>query len=124
MQQGSALLHQHFSKRAVEFLVPLNRYLNTLMPLPTELNASYATLTGDDTAVGAQRKKHFLKPFNHAQFLSTLDTQHSPLPFKYGKEKKFYERWLRSPAFGLWLADQEEVVHNVVERQTRPKEDH
>jgi hypothetical protein len=77
-------------------LVPLNRYLNTLIPSPAE-NLSR------------------LRPFNDTHFFASLKTHGSPLPFKTSsKQRKFYERWLRTPAFGLWLARQEEIVDDVL----------
>jgi len=77
-------------------LAPLNRYINTLIPSPAE-------------------KAHRLKPFNDAQFFASLKTHGSPLPFKSpSKQRLFYERWLRTPAFGLWLARQEEMVGDVL----------
>ncbi|EIM91458.1 DUF1630-domain-containing protein [Stereum hirsutum FP-91666 SS1] len=56
-----------------------------------------------------------LKPFSQHAFLSSLKTHGSPLPFRSkAKEREFYERWLRTPAFGMWLARQEEVVEKVL----------
>lgn len=94
----SMALRRHFTSRTTEFLVPLNRYLNTLIPAPS--------------AASGSRK---LKPFNDANFFASLKIHGSPLPFKSsGKQKEFYERWLRCPGFGLWLAKQEEVVEGVL----------
>ena len=57
-----------------------------------------------------------LKPFHDAAFFASLKAHGSPLPFKSNaKQREFYERWLRTPAFGLWLARQEEVVQGVLQ---------
>lgn len=84
-------------------LVPLNRYLNTLIPSPLERNAGKARL----------------KPFSSNDFLASLNKNPSALPFKSSsKQRAFYDKWLRSPAFGLWLARQEEVIGAVLGNRT------
>ena len=96
VKEASAALRRHLSSRTAAMLVPLNRYLNTLIPPPTETGTR-------------------LKPFNNAHFLASLKAHGSPLPFRSNsKQKQFYERWLRTPAFGLWLARQEEIVGDVL----------
>ncbi|KAF8557117.1 DUF1630-domain-containing protein [Imleria badia] len=93
--QASLDMRRHFSARTNAMLVPLNRYLNTLMPSPVERNAGKARL----------------KPFSASDFLASLNKSPSALPFKSASKKRaFYDKWLRSPAFGLWLARQEEVI--------------
>ncbi|KAI1797337.1 hypothetical protein LXA43DRAFT_969315 [Ganoderma leucocontextum] len=100
--EASETLRQHFTARTTALLVPLQRYLQTLIPTPTESRSPLP--------VSAR-----LKPFHDAAFFSSLKTHGSPLPFKSNsKQREFYERWLRTPAFGLWLARQEEVVQGVL----------
>jgi hypothetical protein len=100
--QASLDLRRHLSSRTNTMLVPLNRYLNTLIPSPTERTSNS----------GCRR----LKPFSNADFFSSLKANGSPLPFKSAtKRREFYERWLKTPAFGLWLAQQEEVVHRTLQ---------
>ncbi|KAG2756966.1 DUF1630-domain-containing protein [Suillus brevipes Sb2] len=100
--QASLDLRRHFSSRTNTMLVPLNRYLNTLIPSPTERT----------TVSGCLR----LKSFNTVDFFSSLKANGSPLPFKSAtKRREFYERWLKTPSFGLWLARQEEVVHRTLQ---------
>ncbi len=56
-----------------------------------------------------------LKPFSETAFFASLKANGSPLPFKSNaKRKEFYERWLRTKAFGVWIAGQEEVVNGVL----------
>lgn len=72
-------------------LAPLNRYLASLIP--------------------AAGKGLRLRPFNDADFFSSLEVHGSALTFRSGaKRRAFYERWLRTPAFGAWLAQAEERI--------------
>lgn len=97
--QASLDMRRHFCTRTNAILVPLNRYLNTLMPSPSECSTGKARL----------------KPFSTSGFFASLKKSPSALPFKSSsKQKEFYDRWLRSPAFGLWLAHQEEVIGAVL----------
>lgn len=123
--------------------MPLQRYLNTLIPtfadrtapstpnlsstnlsstatprtstLPTHVNRAFNKLTVSvETSTPTQTTLR-LKPFSEAAFLASLKANGAPLPFKStAKRKEFYERWLRTRAFGLWLAAQEEVVDKVL----------
>jgi hypothetical protein len=94
--EASFNLRRHLSSRSAALLVPLNRYLNTLIPRPSESEAS----------TGLR-----LKSFNNANFFASLKTHGAVLPFRSGtKQREFYERWLRTPAFGMWLARQEDLV--------------
>src|ERR1700731_412257 len=101
-------LRRHFCSRTTALLVPLHRYLTTLMPSQAEY------------AESATRRAFPLKPFNTANFLASLKADGSPLPFRSTKKRvEFYKRWLKTPAFGLWLANQEEVVHHVLQQTSR-----
>jgi hypothetical protein len=94
-REPALALRRHFASRTTEFLVPLNRYLNTLIPPPGA--SMYPTQK--------------MKKFNEKDFFATLKSHGSPLPFKSNsKQKEFYEKWLKSPGFGVWLAKQEELV--------------
>jgi len=99
-------LRQHFTTRMVQFLVPLNRYLNTLIPAPIPSNNN-----ADATPGQCAKRPRSLKPFNHEHFMASLKAHGSPLPFRStSKKKEFYERWLRTPSFGMWLARQDETI--------------
>ncbi|KAI0671569.1 DUF1630-domain-containing protein [Trametes maxima] len=101
-RQASEALRQHFTSRTTALLVPLQRYLQSLIPTPSE-SRSNLSVPGR------------LKPFSDAAFFVSLKTHGAPLPFKSNaKQREFYERWLRTPAFGLWIARQEEVVQGVL----------
>ncbi|KAH9168834.1 DUF1630-domain-containing protein [Lactarius sanguifluus] len=102
VEEASFGLRRHFSSRSAALLVPLNRYLNTLIPRPSEVSRATTDLR--------------LKPFNNANFFTSLKAHGAALPFKSStKQREFYERWLRTPAFGLWLARQEDVVGRTLE---------
>lgn len=94
-REPALALRRHFASRTTEFLVPLNRYLNTLIPSPS--SSMYPTQK--------------MRRFNENDFFATLKSHGSPLPFKSNsKQREFYERWLKSPGFGVWLAKQEGLV--------------
>ncbi|KAK7044084.1 hypothetical protein VNI00_007800 [Paramarasmius palmivorus] len=60
-----------------------------------------------------------LKPFNSANFFVSLKAHGTPLPFRStSKRTEFYERWLKTPAFGLWLAQQERIVQSVLKERS------
>jgi hypothetical protein len=96
-------LRRHFHARTTELLVPLARYLHTLIPTPAERAAapSSAPLR--------------MRAFNTPAFLASLTTG-AALPFRStARRKEFYERWLRTPTFGVWLGLQEGIVQGVLE---------
>ncbi|KDQ13515.1 hypothetical protein BOTBODRAFT_133411 [Botryobasidium botryosum FD-172 SS1] len=135
------LVRAHFSSRTSQMLVPLNRYLMTLIPpspthtpssslpssptppspipspsLPSPTPSASATSTTSLTLNTTPR----IRPFLPTQFLASLKTHGSPLPFRSSaKQKDFYERWLRTPAFGLWLTQRVEEVTGVLEKRSR-----
>ena len=101
-RDASEALRTHFTSRTTALLVPLQRYLQTLIPSPSESRSNLSLPAR-------------LKPFSDTAFFASLKAHGSPLPFKSNaKQRDFYERWLRTPAFGLWLARQEEVVQSVL----------
>ncbi|KAN0120747.1 hypothetical protein V8E52_004016 [Russula decolorans] len=106
LAEASFNLHRHFSSRSAALLGPLNRYLNTLIPRPSE------------TSTGLR-----LKSFNNVNFFASLKTHGAVLPFRSGtKQREFYERWLRTPAFGIWLAKQEDLVARTLGNARNEKE--
>ncbi|GJJ08219.1 hypothetical protein Clacol_002428 [Clathrus columnatus] len=99
---ASQSLRQHFSSRTALFLVPLNRYLNSLIPTPAQVSQK-STLQSR------------LRTFSTADFLKSLVEHGTPLPFKSSsKRQEFYTRWLKTPAFGRWLAAQDEIVSDML----------
>jgi hypothetical protein len=104
--EASFNLRRHFSSRSAALLAPLNRYLNTLIPRPSE------------TSTGLR-----LKSFNNANFFASLKEHGAILPFRSStKQREFYERWLRTPGFGIWLARQEDLVTRTLEKARSEKE--
>ena len=104
--EASFNLRRHFSSRSAALLVPLNRYLNTLIPRPSEASTGLR-----------------LKSFNNANFFASLKTHGAALPFRSStRQREFYERWLRTPAFGMWLARQEDLVSRTLENARSEKE--
>ncbi|KAF6759851.1 hypothetical protein DFP72DRAFT_806147 [Ephemerocybe angulata] len=118
-------LRRHFCSRTTQFITPLARYLNTLIPNPTEVRHARARTSPNGNGLnsagigGASSSSLRLKPFSTAQFMESLKKYGSPLPFKStGKRTEFYERWLKSPAFGAWLVQQENIVHSILNTDT------
>lgn len=106
LAEASFNLRRHFSSRSAALLVPLNRYLNTLIPRPSEASTGLR-----------------LKSFNNANFFTSLKTHGAALPFRSStRQREFYERWLRTPAFGMWLARQEDLVSRTLENARSEKE--
>ncbi|KAF9007539.1 hypothetical protein BDQ17DRAFT_1238106 [Cyathus striatus] len=104
---ASLLIRRHFCQRTTQMITPLQRYLHTLLPSPKEV--THAQTQSSNTPLR-------LKPFNNANFFASLKAHGSVLPFKStSRRTEFYERWLRSPAFGAWLAQQEQIVQGVLE---------
>ncbi|KAJ7645371.1 hypothetical protein B0H17DRAFT_1104050 [Mycena rosella] len=103
---ASLELRRHFHARTTELLVPLARYLHTLIPTPAERAAA--------PAPGAPLR---MRAFSAPAFLASLKTgSGAALPFRStARRKEFYERWLRTPTFGVWLGLQEGIVQGVLE---------
>ena len=79
---ASLALRRHFCSRTTQLITPLARYLNSLIPSPTEV--SRARISTNILR---------LKPFNSANFFASLKAHGSTLPFKStGKRTEFYER--------------------------------
>ncbi|KIY44060.1 DUF1630-domain-containing protein, partial [Fistulina hepatica ATCC 64428] len=99
--QISLELRRHFCTRTTEVLVPLSRYFGTLIPTPAEIAQSTCPLR--------------IKPFNSEHFFSSLKAHGTTLPFRSTSRRKgFYQKWLKTPAFGLWLTHQENIVQDVL----------
>ncbi|KIO21720.1 hypothetical protein M407DRAFT_217683 [Tulasnella calospora MUT 4182] len=95
--EACSLLRQHFTDRTTKLLVPLNRHFQSLIPIDP---------------------KAPLKPFTPSSFLASLKTHGSLLPFRStSKQREFYERWLRTPAFGVWLTERVGEVQEVLQRR-------
>ena len=89
---ASLLLRRHFCSRTNELLIPLSRYLNTLIPTPSEVASCSLTRLEGDTDNDKRLK---LKPFNSDNFFASLKAYGTTLPFRSnGKRNEFYERWV------------------------------
>ncbi|TFK27824.1 DUF1630-domain-containing protein [Coprinopsis marcescibilis] len=108
---ASLALRRHFCSRTTQIITPLARYLNSLIPTPDEVKRARGRMSTDTLR---------LKPFSTANFMAALKTHGSTLPFKSSsKRTEFYERWLRSPAFGAWLVQQENIVKTILHESYR-----
>lgn len=83
---ASLILRQHFCSRTTALITPVARYLNTLIPNPTEV-----------TQARKSGRTLRLKPFNSASFFTSLKTHGGTLPFRSKtKRTEFYERSLQT----------------------------
>ena len=90
-EEMSSIVRQHFVGRSLAFLSPLSRHLHK----PNVESSN----------------KHTQKTFNRQEFLNAVENDHTVLPFRTKrKRREFYEQWLNSPSFGLWIARQEEMM--------------
>ncbi|KAB5595770.1 Polarity axis stabilization protein [Ceratobasidium theobromae] len=135
------LLRQHFAQRSQQLLVPLNRYFSSLLPKPIDSNHSPTPLLAPSPAPSLRTpspatsavppSSHRLsptppapgrtitrvKPFNSKDFFASLKTHGAQLPFRSTtKQKEFYERWLKSPAFGAWISGRVDAAQSVLVR--------
>ena len=106
--KASSLLRQHFHARTTAILVPLNRYLTSL--IPTSLKLSVSTPSNLRSS-GSPR----IASFNRDKFFASLMTYGSPLPFKSAaKQQEFYQRWINTNAFSAWLMREEKIVNAIL----------
>lgn len=106
--KASSLLRQHFHARTTAILVPLNRYLTSLIPTP--LNPSPSTPSNPRSS-GSPR----IASFNRDKFFASLMAYGSPLPFKSAaKQQEFYQRWINTNAFSAWLMREERIVNAIL----------
>ena len=88
---ASLILRQHFCSRTTALITPVARYLNTLIPNPTEV-----------TQARKSGRILRLKPFNSVSFFTSLKTHGGTLPFRSKtKRMEFYERLLQTLILGF-----------------------
>ncbi|CDZ98589.1 Uncharacterized conserved protein [Phaffia rhodozyma] len=102
----------HFADLTEKFLQPLNRYFASLIP---------TDLTPDSS-----NQLPPLKPFSSASFLSSLRAHGSALSFRKsglgsttGSAQSFYDTFLKSKHFGVWLARRCEEARVECEKRAR-----
>ncbi|KAJ1307409.1 hypothetical protein OPQ81_001511 [Rhizoctonia solani] len=143
--QMTVLLRQHFAQRSQQLLTPLNRYFSNLLPKPKDSSNSpnsslhvpspspslHALSPGSSVASSPATRPMTaspapssvtlsdirVKPFNSKDFFASLKTHGAQLPFRSAaKQKEFYERWLKSPAFGAWISGRVDAAQSVLAR--------
>lgn len=94
--EASLNLRRHFLSRSTQLITPLARYLNTLIPSPTEVKRARKVSEFPPTpSTPSTASNHGLrlKPFNPTNFFASLKAHGSILPFKStSKRTEFYER--------------------------------
>ncbi|KAF9509813.1 hypothetical protein BS47DRAFT_1396546 [Hydnum rufescens UP504] len=77
-------------------------FLTTIFRSPRALNRYFTSLIATSPSSTATTPRVL------TDFMASLKTYGSPLPFRSrSKQKEFYEQWLRTPAFGRWLAERD-----------------
>jgi hypothetical protein len=85
----SALIRRHFLELTQTFMIPLERYLASLMPLARNISP--------------YRAAPKVKPFNQAEFLTSLDNCGPQLTSNVkGDWEGLYRRFFKSPNFVSW----------------------
>ena len=113
-------LRLHFARRASEVLVPLNRYCTSLISSSSSTAVSSAATSSRSLSLSSSKQDNTHPPpslpsFHPSAFLASLKQHGSPLPFRSRtKQKEFYERWLKSPAFGVWMRERDEEFRMVL----------
>lgn len=106
--KASALLRQHFHARTTAILVPLNRYMTSL--IPTLSHSSLSALSNPPSS-----RLPRIASFNRDKFFASLKTHGSPLPFKSAaKQQEFYQRWINTNAFSAWLMREEKIINVIL----------
>ncbi|CAG0921681.1 unnamed protein product [Notodromas monacha] len=98
VQVQSALLRRHLIELTQSFMIPLERYIATLMPL--------------QKSICPFRAPPSLRPFNPDEFLATLDSAGPQLTTGVkGDWAALYKRFFRSPNFSGWFNARYKEVH-------------
>ncbi|QRV74955.1 polarity axis stabilization protein [Ceratobasidium sp. AG-Ba] len=142
--QVTELARQHFAQRSQQILAPLNRYFSSLLPKPPDSSSPALSaynpspspslnvpspsssrtpspalrskpISPATSSIGTSVPDYRVKPFNTKDFFASLKKHGAQLPFRSpGKQKEFYERWLKSPAFGAWISGRVDAAQNVL----------
>ncbi|KAF8311959.1 hypothetical protein DL93DRAFT_1352348 [Clavulina sp. PMI_390] len=77
--------------------------------------AGSSSITNNNNNASSTAPRHTLPPFSQTAFMASLKLHGSPLPFRTrAKQKEFYERWLRSAAFGVWMRERDEEARRAL----------
>ena len=91
----NALIRRFFPELTQSFIIPLERYFVSLLPLRKFYQVN--------------RKPPTIKPFDNEEFLKTLDQYGPQLTSGLkGDWKDLYKHFLSTPNFRLWLADRQQ----------------
>ena len=116
--EANEALRTHFQQLTEKFLVPLNRYFQTLIPYPASSNVTTTSQSSSYTSS--------IKPFSLPAFLTHLrSTGPNPLAFKTKGltmksrvENDFYASFGMSPTFAGWLSGRIESLGLAVRAQS------
>lgn len=89
---NNEILRRHFVKLTEAFLIPLERYFATLMPLAKHISPFQPPQ---------------IAPFNETHFLQSLSRDRPSVTGSLSKDKQLYSKFLRSANFQGWLQGKE-----------------
>jgi hypothetical protein len=90
---NNRVIRRHFFERTQKFLVPLESYFTSLMPIvPSSLSASGGMPDAD----------RLIRAFDKAEFLKRVSEQQSSILFEGKRRLELYKRFVNSRTFDLW----------------------
>ncbi|CAE6474746.1 unnamed protein product [Rhizoctonia solani] len=105
---SSPSLHAPSPSPSLHALSPGSSASASPIPRPTTVSPVPSSVALFDVRV---------KPFNSKDFFASLKTHGAQLPFRSAaKQREFYERWLKSPAFGAWISGRVDAAQSVLSR--------
>jgi hypothetical protein len=94
---------------------PSPRVPSPASSLTSPPNLRAKPISPSTSPLGAATPDQRVKPFNTKDFFASLKKHGAQLPFRSpGKQKEFYERWLKSPAFGAWISGRVDAAQSVL----------
>ncbi|CAF5202446.1 unnamed protein product, partial [Rotaria magnacalcarata] len=104
----NALLRRFFLELTQSFIIPLERYFTSLLPLRKYYQANqryFTSLLPLRKYYQANREPPIIKEFENEEFLKTLDQYGPQLTSGLkGDWKELYKHFLSTPNFRLWLS--------------------
>lgn len=90
---NNRIIRRHFFERTQKFLVPLESYFTSLMPIvPSSQSAAGAMPDAD----------RLIRAFDKAEFLKRVSEQQSSILFEGKRRLDLYKKFIHSRTFDLW----------------------
>lgn len=92
-RNNNRVIRRHFFERTQKFLVPLESYFTSLMPIVPSSRSAAGVLPDADRLIRA---------FDKAEFLKRVSEQQSSILFEGKRRLELYKRFVNSRTFDLW----------------------